>query len=349
MLVPPEGYSMVEMGIFRCSKLDAINISFLKCINLKSIIWIGEENPCRAIQQFIRENSIKLHHLTSSGFTLAEEKANKSNQDWMVLRPSIIGKAIELILNSENHNCLVLDTSEVIIGVLRNIQKWNYYNILDEYRLYSRKSSYKAATFLEMIKIDLVPNDEDLKFMEPEVSLSAIEVFEKEDEEGDTTSELFSSVNHGVEIPTNSIDITRNLQQDVPTSVLSTSWQATSPTFRRLSCDHQNERLGISTSPQIPSTLLRRAKRPPKSGSKTPSSEPAPSTTVDEASDRSLNPTYTLNSTKTNGITDRHSIAAIAKPKSPSPASSVLPAPLVLTLPPQRTLPTWFQELQEYF
>lgn len=344
MLVPPEGYSMVEVGIFRCSKLDAINISFLKCINLKSIVWIGEESPCRAVHQFIKDNNIKLHHLTSSGFTLAEEKANKSNQDWMVLRPSIIARAIELILNTENYNCLVMDTSEVIVGVLRNIQKWNYYNILDEYRLYSKKSSYKAATFLEMIRIDLLPNEEDIKS-------DTLALSDDEDQlDGNTSLTIFPNPSSAINIPSEAVDIKRDLSLETGNKEnVSFSWQATSPTFRRLSFNHESEKLGISTSPQIPSALLRRAKRPPKSGSKTPNPESAPPA-PEELFVKVPVPPVTAN-TSTHATVSATSITgktAVTPPSTAAAAvsSSLLPTPLAITLPPQRTLPQWFLSLQ---
>lgn len=346
MLVPPEGYSMVEIGLFRCLKLDAINISFLKCINLKSIVWIGEESPCRAVHQFIRDTNIKLHHLTSSGFTLAEEKANKSNQDWMVLRPSIIAKAIELILNTENHNCLVMDTSEVIIGVLRSIQKWNYYNILDEYRLYSRKSSYKAATFLEMIRIDLLPNEEDVTIEKEE----EYETLEEAEASIVSDNECVSEGNMSMtNIPTQAIDILRSPSRETDNGdKLQYSWQATSPTFRRLSFSHESEKLGISTSPQIPSALLRRAKRPPKSGSKTPNPDSAPPEDLFGRVPVSPVDTITPASAPASASTEYLSLHTTTRASASSTAStSLLPSPLTITLPPQRTLPDWFLALQQ--
>lgn len=155
MLVPPLNYSMVDIGIFRCSRLDAINISFLKSLSLNTILWINEEKPPRAIRHFIEEHDIRIHHMTTSG-TVVEEDINVEAQEWMVLKPRIVSEAIEVLLNVDNYNCLVVDTSDVIVGVLRHIQRWNYSAILNEYRVYANKTSYRAEIYLELVRVELV-------------------------------------------------------------------------------------------------------------------------------------------------------------------------------------------------
>jgi hypothetical protein len=262
MLVPPENFSMVENGIYRSSKLDAINISFLKSINLKSIVWINEEKPSRALRHFIGENQVKLFHMTNSGTLLEEDEiVNVKYQEWMVLKPGLISKAIETIMDVFNQNCLVMDTSEVIIGILRHIQRWNYSSILSEYRLYARKTSYKAEIFLELIKLELISNDEDLNEDENSLLLDKRRTvsgsdFEETDPfiviEGDS-----SNNNHSL---TEAIQIRQGSNE--PTS---SGLQATSPTIRRLSVEPINSpsssvgHLSISTSPQIPKNLLKMA------------------------------------------------------------------------------------------
>lgn len=265
MLVPPENFSMVEDNIYRCSKLDAINISFLKSINLKSIIWINEEKPPRILGQFIEEQEINLFHMTNSGNLLEEDEiTNVKYQEWMILKPSIISKAIERILDINNHNCLVMDTSEVIIGILRHIQRWNYSSILNEYRLYANKTSYKAEIFLELINLELVPNDQDVvddKMVDETRSVASTASrsgsFDYGGDTGDADQQDTLACNHSC---SRAIDIehSANRAPQIGHTELhaerygSASCKAQSPAIRRLSVEHHLRH----TPPRRPSVAL---------------------------------------------------------------------------------------------
>lgn len=272
MLVPPENYSMVEDGIYRCSKLDAINISFLKSLELRSIVWINEEKPPRVLRQFIEEHNIRLFHMMNSSVLPEEDEiTNLKYQEWMVLKPSLISKSIEIILDITNQNCLLMDKSEVIVGILRHIQRWNYSSISNEYRLYASRASYKVEIFLELINIELLSNVAD-------------RIEEKASGGGEGQDDVLVSVKDPGDL-TDPEDIHYDLNsnhssskaisiqpQDQPKP--ENGHQPTSPAIRRLSIEHGNTssggvstpspplsssvgRLSISTSPQIPKNLLK--------------------------------------------------------------------------------------------
>ena len=183
MLVPPENFSMVEEGIYRSSKVDAINISFLKSIDLKAVVWINEEKPPRVVRQFMDESNIRLYHMVNSGVFPEEEENIKLHQEWMVLKPSLISKTIQTILDVDNHNCLIMDASEIIVGVLRCIERWNYSSISNEYRLFANRTSYKVEIFLEYLilvilhkrkKRPTIPNVKKLQWRKCKIQLSHI-------------------------------------------------------------------------------------------------------------------------------------------------------------------------------
>lgn len=287
MLVPPENFAMVEDGIFRCSKLDAINISFLKSLDLKSIAWINEEKPPRALRQFIQDHNIKLFHLMNSSVLPEEEEiTNVKYQEWMVLKPSLISKTIEIILDIENQNCLLMDRSEIIIGILRHIQRWSYSSISNEYRLYASRTSYKVEIFLELINLELLPHHEDIKivkYIENEEEISGLKSNDNaiiDDEDVDCSYDDVNnhSLSQAISIKGDSNTIYGNYNGVI----------ASSPAVRRLSMEHRNEikglksynsnsnsnsnpnstssspisssvggNLSISTSPQIPKNLLK--------------------------------------------------------------------------------------------
>ncbi|ODV87791.1 hypothetical protein CANARDRAFT_25999 [[Candida] arabinofermentans NRRL YB-2248] len=293
MLVPPDNFALVEDGIFRCSILDPINHSFLDTLNLKSILWLDEEKPSRMINQYIEEHSIKLHHLKKSGILPEEDDINNVKfQDWMVLKPSMISKIFQILLDSKhNHNCLVVDKTEVVIGILRHIQRWSYACISNEYRLYSSsKANYVVENFLELITIELIPyedlgaqsNIEDEVEVEVEVevdadvdadaeSLNAVmnnlkenaldDVIEEEDEEDiPATDTQAISIRRGSSIQMEpSGSYTGNSLQKRRVSFANTiaGSKQPSPSLQPSLSSSFNSKLSVSTSPQIPKNLLK--------------------------------------------------------------------------------------------
>ena len=267
---------MVEDGIYRCSKLDAINISFLKSLELRSIVWINEEKPPRVLRQFIEEHSIRLFHMMNSSVLPEEDEiTNLKYQEWMVLKPSLISKSIEIILDVTNQNCLVMDKSEVIVGILRHIQRWNYSSISNEYRLYASRASYKVEIFLELINIELLPHGVDtIEEKEKEKEKDR----DKEKEQEQATQKRRDTLPLDVGTPTedprdNKYDVRASHSSSKAISIQRDS--ATSPALRRLSIEYNGlpggdgvatpspplsssvGRLSISTSPQIPKNLLK--------------------------------------------------------------------------------------------
>ncbi|CDK26032.1 unnamed protein product [Kuraishia capsulata CBS 1993] len=161
MLVPPDSFGLVEEGVYRCAKLDAINFSFLETLNLTSLILLDPEKPARPFRIFLEDRGIVLHHLGGLESSLNDDSSSKM-EDWMLLKPQIVGRIFEIIFEKKNHNVLLIDKSETVIGVLRQIQKWTFTSIINEYRLYSgNKSNYFSENFLELVSVELIPHDYD--------------------------------------------------------------------------------------------------------------------------------------------------------------------------------------------
>ncbi|ODV62749.1 Oca4p ASCRUDRAFT_68583 [Ascoidea rubescens DSM 1968] len=185
-LIPPDNFNLVENGLYRCSKIDQINFFFLKTLNLKSIILLNVEKPSRIFRNFLDENNIKLYQLGNLKFINPNIQNNSNNlnnlqtehdnieyiyqdnnkDDWMIINKNLIIKIFEILLNKLTYNLLLIDSTEILIGLLRKLLKWSYSSILAEYRLYSNKisiSNYFAEIFLEIIRIELIPNNDHNK------------------------------------------------------------------------------------------------------------------------------------------------------------------------------------------
>ncbi|QPG73722.1 hypothetical protein FOA43_001035 [Brettanomyces nanus] len=242
MLVPPDNFALVEDGIYRCSKLDPINHSFVDTLNLKSVVWMDEERPTRLLSQYIEENKIILYHVVDSSILQDDEElGNTKNQDWMVLKPELISRVFQILLDStHNHNCLLVDKSEVVVGILRHIERWCYSSIANEYRLFSaNKANYNVESFLELINVELVPYEE----YEDECAVGEAE--EEEEGQKKEIDEYESVIPKGV----SPISIRR------PSFLRrhGSSFTEKSPLQNSLS----SSKLSISTSPQIPKNLLK--------------------------------------------------------------------------------------------
>ncbi|KAG7877525.1 hypothetical protein KL937_004720 [Ogataea polymorpha] len=205
MLVPPDNFAFVEDGLYRCSALDAINAPFLETLGLSTIVWLDEEKPPRAINQYIEDNRVRLCHLKESS-VIPEDTDSMRFQDWMVLRPTLVAETFQILLDYQTyHDCLLVDRSEVVIGLLRRIQRWSYSSISNEYRLFANnKANYAVENYLELVNIELVPYER---------------MADQDDEDEETVV---------VEEP-------KSLEKDLSIS----------------------PHLSVSTSPQIPKTLLK--------------------------------------------------------------------------------------------
>ncbi|SSD59512.1 related to Protein OCA4 [Saccharomycodes ludwigii] len=59
MLVPPANFGIVEEGIYRCSKIETLNLSFLETLNLKTLIFLSEQEPSKFFKEFFKSWKIE--------------------------------------------------------------------------------------------------------------------------------------------------------------------------------------------------------------------------------------------------------------------------------------------------
>ena len=350
MLVPPEHFALVEEGIYRSSRVDGINIPFLKSLELKSIVWINEEKPPRAVRQYMEENNVQLHHIVNSSILQEEEGGEGANgniitndntsitasnndnnktintfsnnnvkfQEWMILRPSIISKAFMIMLNKENHNCLIMDTSDVIIGILRCILLWSYSSIFNEYKLFARRMSYKVEIFLELINVELIPHIEDTEDVKVPIIYQRTESVSS-DSSTSTRSTSNMNIASDDQSSTNSLAIpigSSNKEQSTTESM---------------------DRLSISTSPQVPMNLLKMAEKKHKDRKKNQLPNALDSfNRTRESHKKSLK--WTMYQPRT----DRTQVL-----RGGCSGNIPLPTTISVQIPQERLLPQWFIHLRE--
>ncbi|AGO10570.1 AaceriABR117Cp [[Ashbya] aceris (nom. inval.)] len=179
MLVPPANFGIAEEGIYRCSKIETLNLSFLEVLALKTIIFVGGQEPSKFFREFFERYNVQLFVIKraqNSSLVLPGSNAQKEQpqadtavssgcqssthyklsdaDDLMIIKTHSLQKIFRLMLNTTNHNMLLVDKTSIVIGLLRRIQKWNISSIISEYRLYTGKNSnYFAETFLEVVDV----------------------------------------------------------------------------------------------------------------------------------------------------------------------------------------------------
>ncbi|OBA27444.1 protein-tyrosine phosphatase, partial [Hanseniaspora valbyensis NRRL Y-1626] len=149
MLVPPVNFGIVEENLYRCSKLETLNLSFIENLGLKLIIFLMTEEPSRIFKEFMKSMQIEWIYISNTAYG--------ASNSLFLIHPKVIHQVFNLILDKSNNNILLVDKTALLVGMLRKIQKWQLSSIIDEYRMITGKhKSYNAECFLEFVKIEIM-------------------------------------------------------------------------------------------------------------------------------------------------------------------------------------------------
>lgn len=78
MLVPPLNFGIVEENVYRCSKLETLNLSFIESLGLKLIIFIMTEDPSRIFKEFMKSMKIEWIVINPNSYTSISSKDEKA-------------------------------------------------------------------------------------------------------------------------------------------------------------------------------------------------------------------------------------------------------------------------------
>ncbi|ONH64709.1 putative tyrosine-protein phosphatase OCA1 [Cyberlindnera fabianii] len=220
MLLPPDNFGLVDSGIYRCSKLDAINFAFLETLQLKSIAILDNETPVmKNFENFMKLNGIKAYRFENQAINT---EISESNTDWMVFTPDIIQKVFKVLLNNNNYNLLVIDKTNVMIGLLRKVCKWNYsklatitlssnaqgqrrltHDMTDRPPLIARASSRRFSEDAMEVDDDDIDNEENLLSASPKVPKALLKMAELRKKSKMSSDEASESPSHTKNVTVN--------------------------------------------------------------------------------------------------------------------------------------------------
>jgi len=196
----PAAFGIVENGVYRSNTLYPINFTFIKRLNLKTVVQLSPEVPFKIVSAFFDENNIKfVRPFFSPPPSMAAKywilcfvvfwkihlglKAWRTDATWKPMTEELIKEALEIILDVTTHPVLILCTSGVhqtgtLVGCLRKLQYWNITSILQEFRSYGN-TRFVNEQFVELFDTDLVTLPQNL----PDWFIQQQQMMEEETEE----------------------------------------------------------------------------------------------------------------------------------------------------------------------
>lgn len=152
--VPPLNFSLVEEGIYRSGHPVPVNFPFLKKLNLKTVIYLGDKEDNFEYYNFLKDENIKFEYI----------KMKSSEEPFILNDPNAILKALEIIVNIDNYPILIHSNKGkhrigVLVGIMRKIlQGWSITGIFNEYDKFANGKGESDIEFIEIfqepIKVD---------------------------------------------------------------------------------------------------------------------------------------------------------------------------------------------------
>ncbi|EIW69994.1 tyrosine phosphatase [Tremella mesenterica] len=173
-IVPPLNFGLVEDGFYRSAQPTELNFSFLEKLNLKTVIWVGSEEPTEILRSFLDAGDVELHDLSpqislNPHFPPAATDGGVVPVPGHYLQPPLpppaeplIIRALTLLLDPKTFPVLVCcnmgrHRTGTVVGCYRKLQRWALSSILEEYRRYAgAKVRVLNEQFIELFDTDLV-------------------------------------------------------------------------------------------------------------------------------------------------------------------------------------------------
>ncbi|XP_011100367.1 probable tyrosine-protein phosphatase At1g05000 [Sesamum indicum] len=154
LFTPPLNFAMVDNGIFRSGFPDSANFSFLKTLNLRSIIYLCPEPYPDANVEFLRLNGIQLFQFGIEGY----------KEPFVNIPEDKISEALKVTIDVKNHPLLIhckrgKHRTGCLVGCLRKLQRWCLTSVFDEYQRFATvKARVSDQRFMELFDVSSFKN-----------------------------------------------------------------------------------------------------------------------------------------------------------------------------------------------
>ncbi|EDO16227.1 hypothetical protein Kpol_505p3 [Vanderwaltozyma polyspora DSM 70294] len=161
-IVPPLNFCPVERYLYRSGQPSPVNFPFLSNLNLKTIIWLANEEPQDTLLEFCETNDIELQ------FSAINPDAGEDDNPWDGLTENSIINALQTIVSNKSYPLLICcgmgrHRTGTVVGCLRRLMGWNLASVSEEYRRFtgSRGGRILVELLIEAFDTKLVKIDED--------------------------------------------------------------------------------------------------------------------------------------------------------------------------------------------
>lgn len=161
-IVPPLNFCPVERFLYRSGQPSPVNFPFLLNLNLRTIIWLANEEPQDSLLEFCDSHDIHLQ------FAAINPDGGEDDNPWDGLTEHSIINALQTIVSQDNYPLLVCcgmgrHRTGTVIGCLRRIMGWNLASVSEEYRRFtgSRGGRILVELLIEAFDTNLVKIDHD--------------------------------------------------------------------------------------------------------------------------------------------------------------------------------------------
>lgn len=159
-IVPPLNFCPVERYLYRSGQPSPVNFPFLLNLNLRTIIWLANEEPQDSLLEFCDAHGIRLQ------FAAINPDGGEDDNPWDGLTEHSIINALKTIVDQDNYPLLVCcgmgrHRTGTVIGCLRRIMGWNLASVSEEYRRFtgSRGGRILVELLIEAFDTNLVKID----------------------------------------------------------------------------------------------------------------------------------------------------------------------------------------------
>ncbi len=149
-ILAPENFTMVEVGVYRSAFPRTKNISFLKRLQLKTVVSLVPEDYPVAMAEFYESSGIRLYSCGLEG-----NKWPFKGIDTVALR-----EVLTTILDPANRPLLIhcnkgKHRTGSVVGCLRKIRGWALSTIFTEYLMYAApKTRLEDQQLIESFEYD---------------------------------------------------------------------------------------------------------------------------------------------------------------------------------------------------
>ncbi|KAI0901236.1 tyrosine-protein phosphatase SIW14 [Annulohypoxylon nitens] len=161
---PPVNFAMVVPGLYRSGYPQAPDYSFMRTLNLKTIVTlVGKELP-DGYQDFIKDNNIK-HEIFDMAGTKKADIPAKTMQSIIAVVGNRKNYPLLIHCNQGKHR------TGCVVGILRKASEWDTKSIIREYTKFAepkvRETDVKYITNFSMSDIKSVtPKSNSLPFIQ---------------------------------------------------------------------------------------------------------------------------------------------------------------------------------------